>query len=284
MPLARRRPARAAGRRSPCRSPASRSAAHRETSRPARGLRRRRAPTPTRRRPAAAAAAATASRSAASAAVDTSMPTPDAVRDVAEVGQQPVGDVGHRRRHRHRRPPGPARTAVRAPDGDDEARRSWRTPLCHNAYPAAERPRSPATANGSPGRAPLRSTGCTAVEVAEHSHRNHPLRGAHQVTADDACARAAGLVPHAVGQLQRLRRRRVARRAECHDKAVAARPSPRCRRRSARWPYGRCRVVWTSPGGSAGLRRACRWTPPPCRRRANTTAASSPGPSATAAG
>ena len=156
VPRRRRPPAPAAARRAPGRSPASRRAACRGTSRPARGPRRRRAPTPTRRAPTAAAAPATASRSAASAAVDTSIPTPDAVRDMAEVGHQPVGHVRHRRRARIG---GDAALTVRRFRHQMPATQRIEAVEYRCAttrYPAADRPSSPATASVSPGRAPLR--------------------------------------------------------------------------------------------------------------------------------
>ncbi len=56
-----------------------------------------------------------------------------------------------------------------------------------------------------------------AVQVAQHGHRDDPLRRAHQITADDPCAKHLRLVPHSVGQSQHLLRGSVTGRAECDD-------------------------------------------------------------------
>ena len=58
----------------------------------------------------------------------------------------------------------------------------------------------PTTATVSPGSRPLEQHGRAPTEIAERRHRDHPLRGADQVAADDARAASAGLLPHAVGQ------------------------------------------------------------------------------------
>ena len=56
-----------------------------------------------------------------------------------------------------------------------------------------------------------------SAEIAEHGHRDHPLRGADQVPADDAGAQPAGLLPHPVGEFERLRGRGVTGCAERDD-------------------------------------------------------------------
>ncbi len=57
----------------------------------------------------------------------------------------------------------------------------------------------------------------TTLQIAQHSHRNHPLRGAHQIPAGYTRAEQPRLVPQTVGQLERLRRRRVGGRTERDD-------------------------------------------------------------------
>ena len=161
------------------------------------------------------------------------------------VGEQAVGDVGHR---------------LRAGLGRDKTLTVWRLrhqmtartssnsrmPLCHNAYPVAERPRSPAAATADPGRAPLRNTGLRPPR-SPSAVTDHPLRAGDQVAADDPRAGLAGLQPHSVGQrcpqLHRgvLRARRRRPRTPC-----CSRPSPRRRRRSARSPCARHPAARTS--------------------------------------
>ena len=119
---------------------------HRGSMRPARGPRRRRAPTTRGPHPAAAAAAATASRSAVSPFVVTSIPTPEAVARWPQVGDQTVGHVRHGRRTGVGGPRVPDRMAVRAPGDGGAGRRKSADPAVSSAYPAADRPRSPATA------------------------------------------------------------------------------------------------------------------------------------------
>ena len=222
-----------------------------------------------------------ASRSALSASVLRSMPTPDAS---ATCRRSPI-----RPSETSIIAAAPASAATRpCPYGGCGTR--WRCrkssnrsiPLCHSAYPAAECPSWPATAIGEPGRAPDRSTGGAAGQIAQHGHRHHPLRAADQISADDAGANPAGLVPHPVGQRADLCGRRVRRCAEADDeRGDPCRPSLRCRRRSARRLYGRHRAVSTSPAESACPRPACPSTPRTRPSAASTTAASSPGPRAT---
>ena len=143
-----------------------------------------------------------------------------------------------------------------------------RSRCCHSAYPAADRPRSPATATVSPGVAPLRRTGArpsrSPSTVTEITHcglltRSPPTmpappsgRPRAHIPSDSSATRRPAV---SAGRAER-RRRTPSRRA----------PSPRCRRRSARSPCVRRRAASTSPAGNAVLRPACRWTPRPARR------------------
>ncbi len=125
------------------------------------------------------------------------------MRDVTDVGEQPVGDIRHRggtgigghptltvRRFRHQMPTAQlvelANIAV-----PQRISRSRATKLTDDGQRVA-----------GPGAAATHRF--ATVQVAKRGHRDHPLRGTDQITADDASAEQPGLVPHAVGQLQRL--------------------------------------------------------------------------------
>ena len=199
-------------------------------------------------------------RSAASPAADTSMPTPDAVGDVAQVGEQPVGDVGHRGR------------AGLGRDPPLTVRR-----LGHQvAAPQVVESVDPVVPQRVSGRRPAEITGhrhgvtrawhrCGAPARGHRDRRapspRSPTAGPlHQVTADDARPQQPRLVPHSVGRGRPPVRPAVSPGAPNadHERRGAARPSPRYRRHSARWLCGRRRAASTSPAGNAGLRPACR--------------------------
>ena len=102
------------------------------------------------------------------------------------------GAAGRRSDHRRcrsspelrpRRRRAPARTAVAGRVATPQLVESS-MPLCHSAYPAAECPSWPVTATAS-RVAPRPRHRRAAGQVAQHGHRHHPLRAAHQVSPDD---------------------------------------------------------------------------------------------------
>ena len=122
------------------------------------------------------------------------------------------------------------------------------------------------------------------AEVAQHRHRNHPLRRADQITADDARPEQPRLIPHPVGELERLRGSRVRGRAECDDERGGLRTH-------------RLDVGGVLRDGLTAHVMRCGPTGRKCRpatsmsvdttvlpSSATTTAASSPGPNMTVAG
>ena len=162
------------------------------------------------------------------------------------------------------------------------------------ARPARPRPSRAGrrTATTSPGRAPRPGHRRPALQVAERGHREHqhvrPRTTSPPTHRARRAARASARMP--VGQLAPAQATgRSGGTAEPDAAARSARrPSPRRRRGSARRPCGRRRRRSTSPGGSAGPRRAGRsWSRPgrpapraPPRRRRGRAAG---GPAAPAA-
>ncbi len=132
---------------------------------------------------------------------------------------------------------------------------------------------------GAPVRGPRRSPSA----VTEITH----CGAAHQITADDPGAqqpRASSHMPSASATASALLTYHLARRRRRRTR-WARHPSPRCRPRSARSPCGRCRVAvdqssrkCLSLDQHVGGHHDCG------RRQRSRTAASSPGPTATAAG
>ena len=111
------------------------------------------------------------------------------------------------RRARLGRDAHPDRRAARAPDGAAAASSKPSIPLRHNAYPAADRPRSPATATTSTRGRTAARTGARPARspstVTETTHCGLLTRSPPTMPAPDP----ASLVPHAVGQLDRPARR-----------------------------------------------------------------------------
>ena len=189
------------------------------------------------------------------------MPHLAGLRDVPQVGDQPVADVDHRGRAELG-----GRADPRAYGGS--GRRCASTKARRRAEAARE--------HGQPGRGPAEPAGdgddvagpgagagdrLLVAQVAERGDRPRMIASAaDDVAADHARRRRPGTRrgcrPSArCGQVDRQVRR--ARRGRAAARS-APRPSRRCRRGSARRPCGRRRRRWTSPGGSAG--------PPPAGR------------------
>ncbi len=89
-----------------------------------------------------------------------------------------------------------------------QRRRSRRISLCHKCISGSRPAEVAGDGHRVTGPRAAAQHRRAAAQVAERRHRDHPLRGADQVAADDARRRAAGLVPHAVGEFERLRGRR----------------------------------------------------------------------------
>ena len=142
-----------------------------------------------------------------------------------------------------------------------------RNPLDSTANPAAAQPSRPITATTSPARAPERSTGFGAAQIAQRGHRDGQHVRAGQVPADDPGAGLRRLLLRV-----RVRWRSPARSAcRAVPSGRPAGPSatrpwrPRRPSRPAR-PAGRSARRSPSPCGSARRRPARRRWPPPGRR------------------
>ena len=160
-----------------------------------------------------------------------SITTPEASRHVAQIGQQAVRDVDHRRRAGRR---GRCPAAVR-----------------HLGHPVrlhrGARRAKTSTEHGQPGRGPARPAeqghhvagpgprpqhDPAAARRPEHRHRNGDVAGSGQVAADQADPGPRRLLAQAGRELERPPGRQVARRRETdHDRVRPSLPSPRCRRR-----------------------------------------------------
>ena len=142
--------------------------------------------------------------------------------DVSEVGEQAIGDVGHR---------------LRCGVGGDAALPVGRM---GNPVPAPQivEPGDPVAAQReSGGRAAefpddgdhrTRASSAaqhrrTSAEIAEGGHRHHPLRAGHQVPPDDAGAGFVRFGPQTVGEFLRRCGSGVRRCAESHDEGGRAR-------------------------------------------------------------
>ena len=67
------------------------------------------------------------------------------------------------------------------------------------------------------GTGPAETYRCATSQIAQCGHGDHPLRGAHQITAGDSRTQQHRLVPHTVGQVERQPCLRIAGGAEGYD-------------------------------------------------------------------
>ena len=129
-------------------------------------------------------------------------PRPESCGDVADVGEQPVGDVDHR----GRAGPGGGQAGgvrrLRDAGRPRPARGVSGTPVPARPAPPRPSPAVPASATTSPACAPLRRTG-RHLAGAQHGHRDDDLGRGGQVTTDDARPDQRRLLGDAVGEVER---------------------------------------------------------------------------------